>query len=250
MLKNKTIVITGACGLIGKEFVKACLQQNANVVLADINEEAANLFLNEIKNPNSFFVETDITSEESVRNLIFQSKNRFGKIDSLVNNAYPRNKNYGKKVEEVSYESFNENVNLHLGGYFLCTKEFAEFFKTQGHGNVVSMGSIYGIMAPRFEIYEGTEMTMPVEYAAIKSAVIHLTKYFAEYYKKINIRFNCISPGGIFNNQSAEFVKKYEAFAPMLKQTGLNETLVHLLSDESRGVSGENFVVDGGWSRK
>ncbi|MBC7861328.1 MAG: SDR family oxidoreductase [Bacteroidia bacterium] len=250
MLDKKVIVITGACGLIGREFVQTCLKNNAKVVLADISEEAGNKFLAELDNPSAFFVKTDITNEESVDSLISQSVSKFGKIDAIVNNAYPRNKDYGKKVEDVSFASFNENVSMHLGGYFLCMKKFAQFFKTQGFGNVVSMGSIYGVMAPRFEIYAGTEMTMPVEYAAIKSAVIHLTKYFASYYKDTKIRFNAISPGGIFNDQPKDFVEKYNKYAPMLKKDGLNETLIFLLSDDSIGKNGENFVVDNGWSEK
>lgn len=248
MLKEKVIVITGSCGFLGREFVKICLKNDAKVVLADISEEAGNIFLSELKNENAHFILTDITNEKSVKNLISVTNKKFEKIDALVNNAYPRNKDYGKKLEEVSLQSFNDNVSMHLGGYFLCMKEFSSFFKTQGFGNVINMGSIYGVMAPRFEIYEGTEMTMPVEYAAIKSAVIHLTKYFASYYKNDNIRFNSISPGGIFNHQPEAFVKKYEAFAPMLKKEDLNETLVRLLSDESKNVNGENFVVDKGWS--
>lgn len=246
-LKGKIIVVTGACGLIGKSFSRACLQHGANVVLSDISEEQGKKLEAE-SGTNAFFVRTDITSESSVKNLIAETVKKFGHINGLVNNAYPRNKDYGKKLEDVSVASFNENVSMHLGGYFLCMKEFAQYFVQHGSGSMISMGSIYGVMAPRFEIYAGTGMTMPVEYAAIKSAVIHLTKYFAEYYKNKNVRFNAISPGGIFNNQPEDFVKKYEAYAPMLKAEDLHSTLIHLLSDESVKTSGENFVVDKGWS--
>lgn len=248
-LDNKVIVITGACGLIGQEFVKACLKHDGRVVLADISEAAGYHFINELNSPNVYFAKTDVTDEKSVEELMRLTIKKFGVIDALVNNAYPRNANYGKKLEDVTPASFNENVSMHLGGYFLCMKKFAEYFRLKGSGNVISMGSIYGVVAPRFEIYEGTEMTMPVEYAAIKSAVIHLTKYFAEYYKKEKIRFNCISPGGIFNNQSAEFVKRYSKFAPMLKKEDLSSTLIFLLSDDSSDRNGENFILDNGWSK-
>jgi NAD(P)-dependent dehydrogenase (short-subunit alcohol dehydrogenase family) len=247
-LKDKVIVITGACGLIGKSFSSTCLKHGAKVILADISEEAGKKTEAEFNSPNVHFIKVDITNTASVKNLINESQKHFGKIDAAVNNAYPRNKDYGKKLEDVSIESFNENVSMHLGGYFLCMKEFALFFQKQGFGSVISMGSIYGVVAPRLEIYEGTPMTMPVEYAAIKSAVIHLTKYFAEYYRNTKLRFNAISPGGIFNNQPAEFVKKYEQYAPMLKVEDLHPTLIYLLSDAAK-ENGENFVVDKGWSK-
>jgi NAD(P)-dependent dehydrogenase (short-subunit alcohol dehydrogenase family) len=248
-LRGKVIVITGACGLLGREFVKTCLQEGAIVVLADISKEAGLQSLREINNPNAFFEYADITNENSILSLINNCKNKFNKIDALVNNAYPRNNEYGKKLEEVSLDSFNENVNLHLGGFFLCMKTFSKFFSSQGFGNIVSMGSIYGVVAPRFEIYENTEMTMPVEYAAIKSGIIHLTRYFDAYYKNRGVRFNALSPGGIYNNQPEEFVHKYNTYSPMLNVTDLCPTLVYLLSDESNEISGKNFIIDKGWSK-
>lgn len=246
-LKGKTVIITGACGLLGRSFSEACLKHGANVILSDISEETGKKLQSELGS-KTHFVKTDITSEGSVRNLIGESERTFGTIDGVVNNAYPRNKDYGKKLEEVTPASFNENIGMHLGGYFLCMKEFSKYFVGRNAGSMISMGSIYGVVTPRFEIYEGTPMTMPVEYAAIKSAVIHLTKYFAEYYKKTSVRFNAISPGGIFNNQPEDFVKKYEAYAPMLKTSDLHPTLIYLLSEKSKAVTGENFVVDNGWS--
>jgi NAD(P)-dependent dehydrogenase (short-subunit alcohol dehydrogenase family) len=114
------------------------------------------------------------------------------------------------------------------------------------------MSSVYGIMAPRFEIYEGTEMTMPVEYAAIKAAVINLTVYFAKYYKGSNIRFNCLCPGGNRRvNHDKAFVEKYSKYGMskgLLDKEDLMGTFAFLLSDESKMINGQNIVVDDGFT--
>ena len=94
---------------------------------------------------------------------------------------YPRNSRYGRRMEEVEYADFCDNLGMHLGGYFLVMQRFAAYFKREGGGNMINVSSIYGVVAPRFEVYEGTPMTMPVEYAAIKSGLLHLTRYFAQY---------------------------------------------------------------------
>lgn len=250
MLDNKKIVLTGGCGLIGQTFVDAILQKNGTVIIVDKDHVAGEKLLHILQKeyPNRvFFYSLDITSKASIQELLSQHKS----IDALVNNAYPRNKNYGKKLEEVFYDDFCENMNMHLGGYFLCMQQFAEYFKKQGHGNIVSMSSIYGVVAPRFDIYQNTEITMPVEYAAIKSSIIHLTKYFAKYYKGANIRFNCISPGGVLNNHSKVFQNSYAQYAinkGMIDPQDLKGSLLFLLSEDSHFVNGQNIIVDDGWS--
>jgi NAD(P)-dependent dehydrogenase (short-subunit alcohol dehydrogenase family) len=142
-------------------------------------------------------------------------------------------------------------VGVHLGGYFLMSQQFGSYFKNQGHGNIINMASIYGVIAPRFEIYDDTSMTMPVEYAAIKSSIIHLTKYLAKHYKGCNVRVNCISPGGILDKQPEPFLAKYGEYAlskGMLDPNDISGTLLYLLSDLSSFVNGQNIVVDDGWS--
>jgi NAD(P)-dependent dehydrogenase (short-subunit alcohol dehydrogenase family) len=250
-LSDKVIVITGGCGLLGRSFVEAALKNNGTVVAADISEEQLQKLKSELKHPKLEAIKLDITSEQSIKDVIAALKNKFGKIDALVNNAYPRNKNYGADLEKVTYKDFCENVDMHLGGYFLCMQQFAMFFKTQGHGNIISMASIYGIAAPRFEVYEGSGFTMPVEYAAIKAGVIQLTKYFVTYYAGKNIRFNCISPGGVENNQNPDFIKKYNEHGlskGMLAKEDLTGTLQFLLSDASAYINGQNIIVDDGWT--
>lgn len=243
LLDAKIVVITGAGGLLGREFVKAVVSEGGTAVALDIRKFP--------KSKNIYPVVIDITSEASVRRMIAQVKKKFGRIDAVVNCAFPKNKRFGTHFEHVRYKDFCENINLHLGGYFLVSQQMALFFKKQGHGNIVNMASIYGVIAPRFEIYKGTAMTSPVEYAAIKSAIVHLTKYMARYFKGWNVRVNSISPGGIRDGQPNAFQKKYDHFGStkgMLDPADLSGTLVFLLSDMSRHVNGQNMVVDDGWS--
>lgn len=255
-LNNKVIIVTGAAGLIGEAFCLEIAKADGNVILADVNEKKGknieDKINNKYKNKKTKFYRTDITDLESIRNLINFTLDKFGKIDSLVNNAYPHNKNYGKKFENVSYKDFCENVNMHLGGYFLISQQVAKAMIKQNFGSIINISSIYGFAAPRFEIYEGTEMTMPVEYSAIKGAIINLTKYLASYLGRYNIKVNCISPGGVFDNQPESFVKKYSQKVllgkRMMEIDDLVGALLFLLSDASKYVTGQNIIVDGGWS--
>jgi len=255
MVKNKVIIVTGGAGLLGKEFCKSIIQNGGTTIIADYNEKTGNKtkveIEGELNTSNIYFYLTDITKKESINKLIKFSIEKFGKIDALINNAYPRNKNYGNQFFDVEYDDFCENINMHLGGYFLTSQQFARYFIEQGYGNIINIASIYGVIAPRFEIYEGTDMTTPVEYAVIKSAIIHFTKYLAKYLKGNSIRVNSISPGGILDKQPESFIKAYKNLAlnkGMLDREDLTGTLIFLLSDMSKYVNGQNIVVDDGWS--
>lgn len=255
MLKGKLIVITGGAGLLGREFVKAVVQNGGIAVIADINSKLGvklkEQLSEELKTHKIEFVQLDTTSKISLKKCIDYLNSKYGRIDALVNNAYPKNKNYGKIFFDIEYKDFIENIGLNLGGYFLAIQQFSNYFKNQGSGNIVNMCSIYGVIPPKFEIYKNTEMTMPVEYAAIKSGLIHMTKYCAKYFKGLNIKVNAISPGGILDNQPKEFLRSYKSNAiskGMLDNKDLNGTLLYLLSDMSEYVNGQNIIVDDGWS--
>lgn len=255
MLKEKVVVVTGGAGLIGKEFVKAIVENGGIAIIADINEELGKnvkeSLSKELDTSNIDFFKLDITSKNSLNECINFLDEKYKKIDALVNNAYPRNKNYGKHFFEVEYDDFIENLGLNLGGYFTASQQFAKYFQKQNYGNIVNISSIYGVVAPKFEVYENTQMTMPVEYAAIKSGLIHLTKYMAKYFKGMNIKVNALSPGGIFDHQPEAFLEKYKEKClnkGMLDKSDMKGTLVYLLSDMSKYVNGQNIVVDDGFS--
>lgn len=254
MLNNQVVVITGGAGLIGQQFSSVVAEHGGIAVVADRDVVAATRVAEEIaaKYPGRGEAEAlDITDKASVTRLIESLHERHGRINAVVNNAYPRNRNYGRKFEEVTYEDFCENLSSHLGGYFLVAQQFSTYFREQGTGNIINMASIYGIMAPRFEVYAGTSMTMPIEYAAIKSSIINLTKYMAKYLKGTGIRVNAISPGGVWDRQPELFLKRYAEKClgkGMLDRGDLNGTLVYLLSDMSACVNGQNIIVDDGFS--
>jgi len=255
MLANQVVVITGGAGLIGQEFVKAVIEQNGIAIIADINATLGNPVKNdlskELNTSNIDFVELDITSKKSLEACIDYLNKKYNRIDALVNNAYPRNKNYARSFFDVEYEDFVENLGLNLGGYFTTSQQFSKYFKQQGYGNIINISSIYGVIAPKFEVYDNTPMSMPVEYAAIKSGLIHLTKYMAKYFNGMNIKVNTLSPGGISDNQPKPFLEAYKKECSnkgMLDKDDLKGTLVYLLSDMSKYVNGQNIIVDDGFT--
>lgn len=242
MVQGKVVVVVGAGGLLGRDFVRGIADQGGHPVLADIVESNTSEHL---------AIAVDINSTASVMALISTVHERFGRIDAVVNSAYPRNAQYGRKFFDVTHEDFCENISLNLGGMFLVCQKMAEYFQKQGHGNIINIASIYGVTAPKFEIYENTAMTMPVEYAAIKSAVIHLTKYMAKYLKGSHIRVNSISPGGILDRQPEAFLAAYKKLCTdkgMLDAAEVTDALLFLISDMASYINGHNLVVDDGFS--
>lgn len=255
-LEGRVVVITGGAGLIGRGFVKAVVESGGTAVIADIDEASGNRvradLAAELGTDKIGFIRVDITSRDSVRAMIGSILESHQTVDALVNNAYPRNKNYGRKFEDVTYEDFCENMNLHLGGYFLMSQEVSRVMVKQKRGVIINIASIYGFMAPRFDLYENANFTSPVEYSAIKGGLLSLTKYLASYLGKHDIRVNAISPGGVYDNQPDSFVAKYCRKTlignRMAETDDLTGALTFLLSDGSRYITGQNIVVDGGWS--
>lgn len=250
MLKDKVVVIVGGAGLLGRAFCQAAVAAGATLVVADANLAAASEVAQSLGDrASAAFV--DITNTQSVEALIASASAAHGKIDAVVVSAYPRNTQYGRRLEDVTYADFCENTSLHLGGYFLVAQRFGLFFQQQGQGNIILLGSIYGSMAPRFEVYADTAMTMPVEYAAIKGGVLQLSRYLAQCFKQSGVRVNTLSPGGIFDKQAAPFVAAYAQHCGptgMLAPPDIGGALVFLLSDAARHITGQNLIVDDGFS--
>lgn len=241
-LKNKVIIVTGGNGLIGKEIIKSIESEGGLCVNFDINHE------NDIEN---YKVKCDITNESSVINSLKLVHTYFGRIDGLVNNAYPRTKDWGLKFEDIPLNSWKENVDWQLNSYFFITQQVATYMKESKKGSIVNIGSMYGLVGPDFTVYDGTAMTMPAAYAAIKGGIVNLTRYLCSYLGPDQIRINVVSPGGIFDNQNPIFVENYNKKVPMRRMglpDDISPAVVFLLSDEAKYITGQNIVVDGGWT--
>lgn len=248
-IKNKKILLIGAGGLIGKEITIALCEENANIIAFDKNIDSIKEF-QQTRNLDSdklFAYQGDFNSEEDLTNLVKSHPD----IDGVVNLAYPRNQNYGKDFFDVEVESFLENVSLHLGGLFLITKIFAKKFKEDLRPiSIVNFSSIYGVIAPKFDIYSDSDMTMPVEYAVVKSSMLNFSKYMVKYVGSSDFRINAISPGGILDNQHPEFIKKYTEYTlgkGMLDSNDVVGATIFLLSSKSKYINGQNLIIDDGF---
>jgi len=251
LVRDKVVIVTGGAGLLGRTFCQAIADNGGIAVVAEYDIAIAEKLCTSLENASIVPAQVNITDKNSIKALIATISEKYGRIDALVNSAYPRNKNYGKHFFEVAYSDFCENVGMNLGGYFLTSQQFATYFEKQGYGNIINLASIYGVVAPRFEIYNNTQMTTPVEYAAIKSGLIHLTKYMAKYFRGKKIRANTISLGGIEDKQPDSFLKAYRELClnkGMLNAKDISGTVLYLLSDLSEFVNGQNIVVDDGFT--
>lgn len=252
MLNNKKIVVAGAGGLLGVKVVKHILEQSGAVIAFDIDLNNMRIRLKSvgvnIDDVNLQLLSLDITNELKVKQFFKGLSN----VSGAINCSYPRNESYGAHFFDVSLASFNDNTSLHLGSAFLFSQCCADYFKRMNTPlSVVNIASIYGVVAPKFDIYDQTAMTMPVEYAAIKSALIHLTKYVSAYIGDSRFRVNCISPGGLLDKQPKDFLNAYKNKTNgmgMLCADDVTGTIIFLLSDLSKAITGQNIVVDDGFS--
>jgi len=251
LLSSKVILVTGACGLLGQQIVREIVVQNGCVLATDTDTDKAKSLFQALPSEQIQFVPMDITDAESVVRAIARGIKQFGAVDACVNAAYPHTTKWGTTFENLKMEDLQENLKLQLGGAIILSQRMMKHFVEQGHGNFIHLSSIMGIVAPKFENYEGTIMTSPIEYTAVKSGIISMTRWLAKYYKNNNIRVNCVSPGGILDQQPQSFLEKYRDSCTskgMLDPTDVAGTVLFLLSDQSKYINGQNIVIDDGWS--
>jgi len=250
-LVGKTILATGATGRLGTAFAKSIVASGGRVFLVDLNKEKGEKLVTELGQEQAQFLATDITNVTGIQQSIKASIEYFGKVDAVVHAAYPRSLGWGATLEKLQPEHLFEDLSKQLGGAILLSQQVIQQFQKQGGGHLIHISSIQGISAPKFEHYEGTNMHSPIEYSAIKSGIIAITRWLAKRYRQQNIRVNCISLGGILDQQPNSFLKHYKASCNsrgMLNADDVAGTLVYLLSSQSQFVTGQNLIVDDGWS--
>lgn len=241
-LENKIIIVTGGNGLLGKAIIDKLISEGAFCINFEINHETNN---------DLSQVYCDITDCESIDNALFLVLSKYSRINGLVNNAYPRTSDWGAKFEDIVYDSWKQNVDWQLNSYFYISQKVLTQMSLQNEGSIVNMASIFGVVGPDFNVYKETSMTMPAAYSAIKGALINFTRYLASYFGPQQVRVNAVSPGGIFDNQNEVFIANYCRKVPM-RRLGRPEDIApavaFLLSDDSKYITGQNIIIDGGWT--
>ncbi|KAA6183926.1 SDR family oxidoreductase [Thiohalocapsa marina] len=251
MLKDKVVLITGAAGRIGASAARGVIAHGGSVALVDVNAEGLDALQADLPAECVLSSLADAGQPEEADRCIAEAVARFGRVDAAIHSAYPRSKGWGTAFEDLQPEFLSEDLSRHLGGAILFSQRMLRHFKQQGHGNLIHVSSIQGVAAPKFEHYAGTKMVSPIEYSAIKAGLIAMTRYLAKYYKGNHIRVNCISPGGILDNQPKTFLDQYRASCNdkgMLESEDVVGTLLFLISEHSRFITGQNIIVDDGWS--
>ena len=254
-LNNKNILITGGAGRIGFAAAQEILNLNCNkLILVDNNKIGLESCIEELqyKEKQSLkIILGDTTSSNSIKEVLKEALKEVKTIHGCVHSAYPRNNGWGATIENLEDEILFENINMQLGGSILLSKAICELFNNQGFGSLVHISSIQGLGSPKFWHYKNSNFSSPIEYTAIKSGLISITKWLSKYYSGKKIRVNCVSPGGILSGQDEGFVKEYRKSCNnigMLNPQHLASCIAFLLSDCAEAINGQNLIIDDGWS--
>jgi NAD(P)-dependent dehydrogenase (short-subunit alcohol dehydrogenase family) len=260
-LKNKTAIVTGALGLIGKKHCEALALAGANVVVADVNEAKSIEFAATLGS-NHIGIGVDVTSQDSLKAARDQVIAKYGSIDILVNNAAindmfenPAMAKDLSAFENYPLDAFQKSIDVNITGVFLCSQILGTVMAEQGSGSIINVASTYGMVGPDQSIYrnECGEQTFykSAAYPVTKGAVINFTRFLAAYWGEKGVRVNTLSPGGVENSQNEFFVSNYSAktlLGRMAQPTDYQGALIFLASDASAYMTGANLVVDGGWT--
>ena len=263
-LTGKTVMITGAGGLLGPKHAEAVIEFGARAIITDLHEDRAQARAKELNdkygNECAIPFYMDVANKESVQNVV----NKLDRIDVLINNAAkdPKVKKEAGLTPDSRFETMTpdywfEGINAALNGTFFCSQVVGNKMLEQGSGVILNISSDLGVIAPDQRLYrkegipESLQNVKPITYSAAKWAIIGMTKYLAVYFAKRNIRVNCLSPTGVYNNHPEDFVSKLSNIIPMGRMADIDEykgAIVFLCSDASTYMTGENLVIDGGKS--
>lgn len=255
-LQNKVILITGGYGHLGKAITESLVYHGAAVYVLgrDKNKFSEAFKGNENLGRRLHFEYCDIADTQSIK-LSFKNINAATKkIDVLINNAFYSK---GNSPELMTDDEWITGIDGTLNSVFKCIREILPYMTKEHSGKIINVSSMYGLVAPQFEIYDGFPALLnPPQYGAAKAGIIQLTKYYASYLGHHGINVNAVTPGP-FPSQSVQLNTKF--VEELIKKTCLNRfgtpedlagSFVFLASDASNFITGQNIIVDGGWTAK
>jgi NAD(P)-dependent dehydrogenase (short-subunit alcohol dehydrogenase family) len=247
------LVTAGAGPLFGSSVTEGLAEAGATVITASRSLERNQQFAEQLRSRgyDAHGYAFDIGDVDSIRRLHGEILERFGRLDVLVNNALARDGHAGGGFEEQTHEHYTTTAAGDFAGLFEICRSFIPDMVRQKRGSIINISSIYGVVSNDPNIYVGTDMKQTPTYNFVKAGMINFTRYLACYYGKQGVRANCISPGGYFDDQPAPFVEQYTNRVPigrMLNNEDIKGAAVFLASDASGYVTGENLMLDGGWT--
>jgi NAD(P)-dependent dehydrogenase (short-subunit alcohol dehydrogenase family) len=257
-LDGQVAVITGAAGLLGEQHAMALTECGAHVILADRDLDRCQqraLHLASKSDVRAIALECDVTKRACWEILLERANAEFGRVDILVNNAAYTNTsssaNYGASFSDFPLEDWHGILDVNLTGTFLGCQVVGEQMLRQRSGSIINVASLYGVVSPNHQIYTNTGIHQPVAYSISKAGVVALTRYLATLWAPVGVRVNSISPGGVNDRHSDLFSSRYASLCPMGRMARPDEmrgALIYLASSASSYFTGQNLVVDGGWT--
>lgn len=250
--------ITGASGLLAEQYALALSEFGADLILTDIQLEGSQSLAARVTAAHGVRTRAylhDVTSRASWETTLAKALDELGRVDVLINNAALTNRsqtaNFTAPFQSFPLEDWNAILNVNLTGTFLGCQVVGEHMLRCGSGNIINVGSLYGLVSPHHRMYAGTEIVQPPAYSISKAGVIALTRYLATLWADRGVRVNCVTPGGIWNQPSDEFAERFGRLNPIGRmgwKEELRGAIVYLASDASSHCVGHNLIVDGGWT--
>jgi NAD(P)-dependent dehydrogenase (short-subunit alcohol dehydrogenase family) len=247
-LRDKIILVTGGAGLYGRCIVEGMAEADGTVITASRNIENGNKTASDFRSRglDVHAMHVDQADHVSILELKQEILKKFGRLDVFVNNAVAR----PMKGYNAPLEQFAESMRVNATGMMDIVREMAGMIEASGGGSVINISSMMGMYGPILSNYEGTNMgDLPSDYFFHRAGLINLTRYMAQMFGGRNVRFNCISPGGLFNNQPERFVENYCKKVPLRRMANKDDIkglAVLLASDAGAYINGENILMDGG----
>lgn len=256
-LHEQVAIITGGAGHLGKVMADTLAEAGANIVIVDIDAKKIDAVCKAIKakwQVHTLGIAADLENPEERCTLVQKTIDSMGRLDILINNAAfvgtSKLTGWGVPFAEQETETWRRALEVNLTAVFDLTQKAVPFLKSNGNGRIINIASIYGIVGPDPRLYTDLPMFNPAAYAASKGGIVQFTKWCSTILAP-DIRVNAITPGGIFRNQDPVFLERYENRTPlkrMAKEEDFIGATIFLASDLSRYITGQNIIVDGGFS--
>ena len=262
-MEGRLVVVAGGAGQIGFSVCEILADAGANVVIADIDVEMAANKIAQLSDKTYskrlFPYLLDVSDVDSIPAFFETITQKFGNLSGLVNSFHYKgntrkldtSSNFFAGFEDYPLEAWEKVHDINLKGSFLMSQKAIPYMKANGGGVIVNFSSTYGNVSANKSIYGNSGINSPVAYATSKAAIINLTRYIATHMAEHHIRANVLSPGGVFNNQSEEFLTNYTNLTPLNRMAVASDyqgAVLYLLSDASAYMTGANLIVDGGWT--